>query len=207
MGRNDYHFVTTWRIPATAEEISEVLTDATDLSRWWPSVYLHVFELQPGDSTGVGKVVSLWTKGFLPYTLRWQFTVAASEPPRGFRLEADGDFVGTGIWTLRTEQDLDDPDGPLTLVTYDWTVNAEKGMLKHLSWFMKPIFSRNHHWAMQRGDESLRLELARRHAARGTDRLIQEAIPGPSGPTFPHSLLKRARRWRAAANWGWWGSH
>lgn len=206
MASSDYHFVTTWRIPVPAEEISELLNDAPGLARWWPSVYLHVFELQPGDPTGVGKVVSLWTKGFLPYTLRWQFTVAESRPPAGFRLEADGDFVGTGIWTLERAEDPELPGGPMTVVTYDWTVNAEKGMLRHLSRIMKPIFSSNHHWAMRRGEESLRLELARRHAARGTDRLIQDAIPGPPGPTFPHNLVRRARRLRAAAPWDAWGS-
>ena len=101
MASNEYHFVTTWRIEATPDEISAVLGDAQALARWWPSVYLRVRELEPGDETGVGKVVSLWTKGFLPYTLRWQFIVTESEPPTGFALRAEGDFVGQGIWTLR----------------------------------------------------------------------------------------------------------
>jgi hypothetical protein len=182
---NDYHFVTVWRIAATPDEISEVLGDAPALARWWPSVYLTVSEVAPGDEHGVGKVVDLWTKGFLPYTLRWRFTVSESNPPTGFRLEATGDFVGHGIWTLVQERRPDDPRGPLTTVTYDWTVIAEKGVLKTLSIIMKPIFSLNHHWAMARGEESLKLELARRHAAN--DPTIRAAIPKPPGPTFPHN--------------------
>ena len=83
MAANDYHFVTVWRIPATPDEIAEILADAPGLARWWPSVYLAVDEVSPGDERGVGKVVDLYTKGFLPYTLRWQFTVTASEPPTG----------------------------------------------------------------------------------------------------------------------------
>jgi len=51
---------------------------------------------------------------------------------------------------------------------------------------LKPIFSSNHHWAIARGEESLRLELARRHAA--TDPTIRAAIPKPPGRTFPHNL-------------------
>jgi hypothetical protein len=191
MAANEYHFVTTWHIPATPEEISEVLGDAPDLSRWWPSVYLTVRELEPGDETGVGKVVDLYTKGFLPYTLRWRFTVTESQPPAGFRLEAKGDFVGRGIWTLVPERGPNAPGGPLTTVTYDWLVIAEKGVLKTLSVIMKPIFSANHHWAMARGEESLKLELARRHAA--TDPTITAALPKPPGPTFPHNL-RRFRR-------------
>ena len=186
MAANDYHFITTWRIAATPEEISDVLADAHSLARWWPSVYLRVRVVEDGDGQGVGKVVDLWTKGFLPYTLRWQFRVTESDPPHGFRLEASGDFLGRGIWTLRSEAGPGDPGGPLTLVTYDWLVNAEKGVLKTLSPIMKPIFSANHRWAMARGERSLQLELARRHAA--DDPTVRAALPPPPGPTFPHNL-------------------
>jgi hypothetical protein len=184
---NDYHFVTSWRIAATPAEISDVLADAPALSRWWPSVYLEIREVAPGnDDSGLGKVVELWTKGFLPYTLRWQFTVTESSPPTGFRLEATGDFVGRGIWTLAATRGASDPDGPLTIVTYDWLIVAEKGILKRLSLVMKPIFAANHHWCMRRGEASLKLELARRHAVG--DPTILAAIPPPPGPTFPHYL-------------------
>jgi hypothetical protein len=188
---NDYHFVTVWRIPATPEEITDILGDAPALARWWPSVYLTVAEAAPGDANGVGKVVDLWTMGFLPYTLRWRFTVTESQPPAGFKLEAKGDFVGRGIWTLHRETSPGDPDGPLTTVTYDWTVIAEKGILKNLSVIMKPIFRANHHWAMARGEESLKLELARRHAA--SDPTIHTAISAPPGPTFQHNLRRLGR--------------
>jgi hypothetical protein len=184
---NDYHFVTTWRIEATPDEISAVLGDAAALPRWWPSVYLAVRVLEAGDEHGLGKVVELWTKGFLPYTLRWRFTVTESDPPHGFRLEALGDFVGRGIWTL-TPEPRADRDGPLTLVTYDWSIVAEKGILRTFSAVMKPIFSANHHWAMARGARSLTLELARRRAAG--DRTLLAAIPSPPGPTFPHNFRR-----------------
>jgi hypothetical protein len=186
---NDYHFVTTWRIAATPEEITEILGDAAGLARWWPSVYLRVRVVEPGAANGLGKVVELWTKGFLPYTLRWRFTVTESDPPTGFRLDAEGDFVGRGIWTLRAELAAGEPGGPLTTVTYDWLIVAEKGILKTLSPVMKPIFSVNHRWAMAQGERSLRLELARRHA--GADPAITAAIPEPRGPTFPHNLRRR----------------
>jgi hypothetical protein len=187
---NEYHFITTWRIAATPDEISAVLGDAADLARWWPSVYLEVRVPEPGDATGLGKVVDLWTKGFLPYTLRWRFRVTESQPPTGFRLDAEGDFVGRGIWTLTMDIAEDQPGGPLTSVVYDWLIVAEKGVLKRLSPVMKPIFAANHRWAMAQGERSLRLELARRHA--GADPAIAAAIPPPPGPTFPHNLRRRA---------------
>ena len=192
MAANDYHFITTWQIAATPVEISSVLGDAAGLVRWWPSVYLRVRVLDDGDERGIGKVVELWTKGCLPYTLRWRFTVTESDPPHGYRLEASGDFVGRGIWTLRPAAGPDAPGGPSTLVTYDWLVIAEKGALKNLSVIMKPIFSANHRWAMARGEESLRLELARRHAAG--DPTVLAAIPRAPGPTFPHNVSAGNRR-------------
>jgi hypothetical protein len=186
LAANDYHFVTTWRLAATPDEISAVLGDAAALARWWPSVYLRVRVVDAGDDRGVGRVVDLWTKGFLPYTLRWRFTVTESDPPHGFRLEATGDFVGRGIWTLEQELAPEDAGGPLTRVTYDWHIVAEKGVLRTLSPVMRPIFSANHRWAMARGETSIRLELARRRAA--VDPTVLAAIPAPPGPTFPHNI-------------------
>jgi hypothetical protein len=170
---NDYHFITHWRVEGIAREISDILGGAPDLARWWPSVYLKVQEVSPGDAQGVGKVVSLYTKGWLPYTLRWQFTVTESRPGETFSLEAEGDFVGRGVWTFSQ-------DGPWTAIEYDWKIRADKPLLRLFSPIMKPIFSANHHWAMAKGEESLRLELARRHAATPEERL---RVPAPPGPT------------------------
>jgi hypothetical protein len=186
---NEYAFLTTWFISATPEEIVDVLGEAQALSRWWPSVYLEVTVAESGDERGLGRVVDLYTKGWLPYTLRWRFRVVESDPPRGFAIEASGDFVGRGVWTLTPELAAGDSGGPRTRVAYDWRIVAEKGLLKRLSFLMKRIFAANHRWAMARGEESLRLELARRHAA--SDPLVLAAISEPPGPTFPFLIGRR----------------
>lgn len=118
MALNDYHFVTTWRFRASVDEVATIITDG-ELQRWWPSVYLDVREIETGDEYGIGKVVDLHTKGWLPYTLRWRFRVAAIRKD-GFVIEALGDFVGRGIWTFRQ-------DGSDALMTYDWQIRAERG--------------------------------------------------------------------------------
>jgi len=169
---NEYHFITEWRVPGTVAEVAEVLADAADLARWWPSVYLGVTQLDPGDERGLGKVVDLYTKGWLPYTLRWQFRVT-EVGPAGFTLVASGDFVGRGIWTFEQE-------GPEVVVTYDWKILAEKPLLRDLSFIMKPIFEANHRWAMAQGEKSLKLELVRRHAGSPAERALVPAPPGPS---------------------------
>lgn len=178
MASNEYYFISHWRVQGTAREVFEILANAPDLTRWWPSVYLDVQQVQPGDSHGVGKVVSLYTKGWLPYTLRWQFRVTEANPPYGFSLEAWGDFVGRGVWTF-------EQTGEWLNITYDWRIRADKPLLRSLSFIFKPIFAANHRWAMAKGEESLRLELARRRARTAEERAL---IPAPPGPTSTSSL-------------------
>src|SRR5574340_729669 len=168
MATNDYHFITQWRVKSTIKEVSEIIGDAQALTRWWPSVYLNVNVLEQGDEKGLGKVVDLYTKGWLPYTLRWQFRVTEVRPG-GFTLVAWGDFDGRGIWTF-------EQDGSYVNITYDWKIKAEKPLLRTFSFIMKPLFAANHRWAMAQGEESLRLELARRRATSDAER---SQIPAP----------------------------
>ena len=162
MWSNEYHFVTRWRVRGTVAEVSTILGDATGLSRWWPSVYLDVQVLEPSDERGIGKVVALHTRGWLPYTLRWQFRVTDVRPD-GYSLEAGGDFVGRGVW--RFEQ-RGSPERPWVLLTYDWRIRADKPLLRLFSPVLRPLFAWNHRWAMRQGERSLRRELAHRRANR-----------------------------------------
>jgi hypothetical protein len=180
MAANKYQFTTIWRIPGSAAEVAHVIADnVSDLPRWWPSVYLAAEELEPGEASGVGKVLRLHTKGWLPYTLRWQFTVTEVEYERRFVLEAKGDFVGRGVWTFEQH-------GPTAMVTYDWQVRAEKPLLRWLSPLIKPVFAANHRWAMRQGLRSLEVELARRHATTADE---LRRIPPPPGPTGLRDLV------------------
>lgn len=154
MANNEYHFITHWRIRADVQAVIAILSDAADLPRWWPTVYLETRVLDPGDANGVGKHVALHTKGWLPYTLRWQFVVT-QVGHNTYTITADGDFVGRGIWTFAQ-------DGADALITYDWKIAAKKPLLRNLSFLFKPIFAKNHHWAMEQGRISLERELQRR---------------------------------------------
>jgi hypothetical protein len=169
---NEYHFLTNWRVEGTCGEVADVLGDPLSLARWWPSVYLDVHELRPADADGVGRRVRLHTRGWLPYTLKWEFEVVESRYPHGFTIVASGDFDGTGVWTFVQ-------DGTAVDIEYDWRIRAEKPILRTLSFLLKPAFSANHRWAMARGEESLVLELARRRASSEAARLRVAPPPGP----------------------------
>jgi len=200
---SEYHFIAKWRVEGACGEVADVLGDPLSLPRWWPSVYLDVWEVRPTDAERLrperggganrgeaaapsesergwglassnkrGRLIKLHTKGWLPYTLRWQFEVVEDRYPHGFSLVATGDFDGRGQWTFQQ-------DGAFVDMTYDWRLRAEKPLLRNLSFLMKPLFEANHRWAMARGEESLKLELARR---RATSDAARAAIPAPPGP-------------------------
>ncbi len=167
-----YHIVTTWRVPGTVEEAARILADVEELPLWWPEVYLGVQVLAPGDATGLGFAAALLTRGWLPYLLRWQLRVTEVSD-RGLVLEADGDLRGRGEWHFAQE-------GPTAVIGYDWRVEARKPMLRAFGPALAPLFAWNHRWAMARGEEGLRREMARRRT------------PGIVGVRPPVSSLLRA---------------
>jgi len=97
MAQSRVHVVTHWRIPARVDEVTAVLKDPTDLPRWWPAVYLGVRAVDRGDADGVGATYDLYTKGWLPYTLRWRLRIVAVEPLRKEVAAEGGDIRGTGV--------------------------------------------------------------------------------------------------------------
>ena len=169
MPTNDYHFVDRWRVEADIKEVADILEDALSLPRWWGSVYFEVKQIEKGRAGGIGKLISLRAGGWLPYTLRIKFRTVESRYPHGFSMEATGDLEGLGIWTF-------EQDGQFVEVTYDWTIRANKSIVERLSFLLKPIFRSNHNWTMNRGEESLKLELLRRRAQTDEERA---RIPAP----------------------------
>jgi hypothetical protein len=197
---NGYHFVTNWRVRASVEEVTAILFDAAALPRWWPSVYLEVQVLDPGDARGVGSLVSLYTKGWLPYTLRWNArTVEVTE--NTLTLVPEGDFAGRGIWSFAQ-------DGEWALISYDWKITAEKPLLRYLTPLLRAVFAANHEWAMRMGERSLRLELERRRARTPEEAARIAPPPGPT-TTSPWPLVLAlvgslvAFAWLGIALWGW----
>jgi Polyketide cyclase / dehydrase and lipid transport len=176
-----YGFRTVWRVAGTVDEVRDVLADGRSLPRWWPAVYLAVDTVTEGDATGRGGEIAMFTKGWLPYTLRWTLRVTEPITDAGYALTATGDLIGAGRWTF-------EQDGPEVVITYDWQVSARKPLLRRLTWLMRPVFAANHRWAMARGEESLRLELRRRRAASDAER---RRVPAPPPATFRRSIGRR----------------
>ncbi|MDE3198216.1 MAG: SRPBCC family protein [Acidobacteriota bacterium] len=154
--------ITRWRFKASPDEVYTILSDPLEYSRWWPSVYLMVRQIGPGR-------VTLHTRGWLPYTLWWAAETTEKRPPSRIAIQATGDFRGKGEWSIV-------PDGEFTDVTFDWRLNAEKPLLRYLTFLLRPAFEANHRWAMEQGRRSLELELARYRANTAEE---MNAVPAP----------------------------
>ncbi|RMG26269.1 MAG: polyketide cyclase [Bacteroidetes bacterium] len=178
MAAPDYHFTTHWRVKGHIEDVARLIQHPLDLPFWWPAVYLDVQkEEQHGQSR-----YHLYTKGWLPYTIRWSFVRTLEDFPHRFHIRASGDLEGEGKWELRQS-------GEMVEVRYDWQIQANKPLFRYFSFLLKPLFSFNHHWAMRKGEESIQLELQR--LRQGWSRA---EAPLPPLATFPHRHFYRRRR-------------
>ena len=106
------------------------------------------------------QALELHTRGWLPYTMRWQATTIEIAKPIRLSFETTGNFAGLGIWTLWQH-------GPVTLVRFNWKFRADKAFMRWFWWILRPLLSADHRWAMARGEEALRRELGREN--RSTD--------------------------------------
>jgi uncharacterized protein YndB with AHSA1/START domain len=141
----EYVFVDEWDVDAPVEAVFATVADASTYPEWWKPVYRSV--VTRGE-VGAGQTSDHYFKGKLPYTLRLHARMTEYEPPRRFRVEVDGDLRGTGVWTFAER------DGK-THVRWDWTVFADKPLLRVLTPVLRPLFRWNHNWAVARAREGL----------------------------------------------------
>jgi len=142
MPSNKYHFEDHWHIPHSADDVWDVLAEAEKFPEWWRGVYL--------DATRLDSVrITVLTRGWLPYKLRWTIETVRKEKPHVIEFKASGDFSTDGSrWVLTPK-----PGG--TDVLLDWNPVVEKPIVKVLSPVLKPLFEWNHHWAMNLGEKQL----------------------------------------------------
>ena len=96
----------------------------------------------------MGQVSKQHFKGRLPYTLKTTSTIVRLELPSIVEAQVEGDLRGRGLWTLTAR------DGG-THVRFDWTVSADRPLLRRLTPVLRPLFRWNHNWAIQRAQEGL----------------------------------------------------
>lgn len=141
----EYVFLDEWDVDAPREAVFEAIADARTYPDWWKPVYISV---DADGSPEVGCASRQHFKGRLPYTLKTVSTVVRLERPEILETDVVGDLRGRGLWTL-TERD------GRTHVRFDWTVLADRPLLKRLTPVLRPLFRANHNWAVKRAMEGL----------------------------------------------------
>ena len=141
-----YSFVDEWRVPAPVDAVYDLLSCPREYPSWWGDAFLE----GEGDSgpAAPGKRARLVTRGLLPYRLRWELVCVEAQAPRLLVSRIQGDFVGEGIWTLT-------PVAGGTRAVLEWRVEVRKGLIRHLTPLLRPLFAWNHRWAMRRGEERI----------------------------------------------------
>jgi uncharacterized protein YndB with AHSA1/START domain len=150
---NEYRFVDRWFVRAPPELAYELIGDTLGYPQWWGDVFIHVEG--DGGPPRPGRRVTIVSRGFLPYRLRWDAEVTDADPPRRFGFTMSGDFVGGGSWSL-------EPADGGTSAVFEFRPRVEKPGVKQLSPVLKPLFRWNHRWAMRRGERGLDALLASR---------------------------------------------
>jgi hypothetical protein len=176
MNPNDYHLRSNWRVLGTVPEVYELIARAEELPVWWPAAFLETLVLEPGAEDGLGRVVRLQSRGWLPLNFNWHLRVDDVEPPNRIGFHLWGDLEGRGLWQLAQ-------DGDWTNVSFDWRVRVRKPVVRYLSYVNRRVLEWDYRWAMARGEESLHLELKRRHA--GPELRVQLPPPPQRASSAP----------------------
>jgi len=142
----EYAFVDEWDVRAPKQQVFDALADGRTYPEWWKPVYIAV---QADGPPKVGAVSKQHFKGKLPYHLHTTSEITEYDPPNRLVAEVDGDLRGRGIWTV-----TEGGEG-VTHVRFDWTVFADRRLLKTLTPVLRPAFRANHNWAIQRAMEGL----------------------------------------------------
>lgn len=158
-----FRIPTLWHVRGRIEDVADILSRPEDFPRWWGDVYLSCNTIEAGDANSIGQTVAVHSKGWLPYRLNWQGTLVQSQMPTTWTVEAKGDLVGRGIWTLKQNGDTAD-------IAYDWSVSSDRLLFRLLAPFFRWLMISNHRWAMAKGEQGLQRELDRHAKSLGTVR-------------------------------------
>jgi uncharacterized protein YndB with AHSA1/START domain/quercetin dioxygenase-like cupin family protein len=141
-----YDFVDEWDVRAPMQPVFDALADGRTYPEWWRPVYIAV---ETDGPPAAGSVSRQHFKGKLPYHLHTTSTITEYEPPHRLVADVEGDLRGRGVWTLT------DRGEEVTHVRFDWSVFADRKLLRTLTPVLRPLFRANHNWAIARAMEGL----------------------------------------------------
>jgi uncharacterized protein YndB with AHSA1/START domain len=157
-----FHFLTLWHFNEPVERVWEELNRPTEFPSWWPG--FEDAEALTQGPPGLGSVTRFRVRGDFNVLFDFELKVVEHNPPVQMRLEASGDFVGTGEWKLR-------PEGKGCAVTYVWNVAVQKSFAPWIRFIpgMRHRMEQSHDRVMTQGGRNLAAILARDDGGRRTE--------------------------------------
>lgn len=171
-----YHFVTTFEVPRSREEVWEVLHDPGGWASWWRWLD-RVDVLDPGDRDGVGARHRYTFRTPLRYTLSFETEVVRTQRPARIEARATGELSGIGRWELTDT-------GVGTRLVYTWIVATTTRWMNLLAPLARPLFAWNHDVLMRAFAHGLAAQLDTR-PSRVASRTLRAPRRLPERPATP----------------------
>ncbi|MDP1525579.1 MAG: SRPBCC family protein [Rhodocyclaceae bacterium] len=168
----EYRLITVWHIEAPLEAVYAAVSDPLRWPEWWPDAQ-RVVEREAGAADGVGRRLHCaWQGRWLPYRLQFDLLTTQMKAPTLVVGEVKGDLEGFGR-CLFSQQ------GAITTVQHEWYVRTTRRWMNLLAFIARPLFTRNHALAMQRGGEGLAARLGARLLGLEHGELAAPAVRAP----------------------------
>jgi Polyketide cyclase / dehydrase and lipid transport len=142
-----YRALTEWQIEAPVDRVWDVLLLSREWPTWWRG-FRSVDELEPGDESGIGKVLQQRWRSLLPYTLTLDLEVTALERHHLLEGRASGDMRGLCRWTFEAR-------GTGSVVRFLLDVEPTRAWLNLPLPFARQVFALNFGAIMRWGGEGL----------------------------------------------------
>jgi uncharacterized protein YndB with AHSA1/START domain len=157
-----YEFTDVWTIPTAIDLAWRMVDDVAGWPKWWPDY--RSTEVVADIKHGPGTRWHVKVKSDLPYTLDFNFTVLAHEPPRYVRTRVEGFFDGEIDWRLEA---LSPDMTRMTLHEQTETKWALINLTARLGG--RRLLISNHKSAMRRGEAGMKAALARGYSPPDLD--------------------------------------
>src|ERR1700693_2156123 len=152
-----YDFTDVWTVPASIDFAWRMVDDVAGWPTWRAGY--RFAEIVSRVSHGPGTRWHVRVKSDLPYTVDFEFTVLAHQPPTYVKTHVEGFFEGEIDWRL---EQLSPNQTRLTLHEQTETKRRRINLTARIGG--RRLLVRNHEAAMRRGEVGMKKALARGYA-------------------------------------------